>query len=110
METGNHRSSVAAIAVAFSFLSGLARATATATPGTRMRRLVFIVAFLLWAMPSSLWDACSGASMELCQNVTGTQTNSTPTQAITVPNTGDALVVMGAAYQHGSEPGAITAV
>ncbi len=96
METGNHHSTVAAIAVAFLFLaiSRLARATATATPGTRMRRLVFIVAFLLWATPSSLWAACSGASMELCQNVTGTQKPSDPTQAITVTNTGDALIVM----------------
>ena len=67
-----------------------------------MRRLVFIVAFLLWAMPSSLWAACSGASMELCQNVTGTQKTSNPTQAITVTNTGDALIVMGAAYQPSS--------
>src|SRR5271167_553428 len=110
METGNHRSTVAAIAVAFSFLSGLARAAATATPGTRMRRLVLIVAFLLWAMPSSLWAACSGASMELCQNVTGHQTTANPTQAITVTNTGDALIVMGAAWQNSSLPGAITAV
>src|SRR5271155_6130828 len=101
MEAGNHRSMVAAIA------SGFARATATPTPGTRMRRLVFIFAFLLWAMPSSLWAACSGASMELCQNVTGTKTTSNPTQAITVTNTGDALIVMGAAYQTGSvTPGA----
>src|SRR5271154_5108784 len=113
METGNHHSTVAAIAVAFLFLAllGLVRATATATPGTRMRRLVFIIAFLLWTMPSSLWAACSGASMELCQNVTGTQKTSNPTQAITVTNTGDALIVMGAAYQTGSvTPGAITAV
>src|SRR5271156_4671468 len=104
METGNHLSTVAAIAVAFLFLaiSGLARATATASPGTRMRRLVFIVAFLLWAMPSSLWAACSGASMELCQNVTGHQTTANPTQAITVTNTGDALIVMGAAWQTSS--------
>ena len=113
MQTGNHYFTVAAIAVAFLFLamSGLARATATATLGTRMRRLAFIVAFLLWAMPSSSWAACSGASMELCQNVTGTRTTSNPTQAITVTNTGDALIVMGAAYQTGSvTPGAITAV
>src|SRR5271154_3458399 len=112
METGNHHSTVAAIAVAFLFLAllGLVRATATATPGTRMRRLVFIVAFLLWAMPSSLWAACGGASMELCQNVTGTQKTSNPTQAITVTNTGDALIVMGAAYHLSSTPGAITAV
>src|SRR5208283_6081558 len=106
---GNHHSTVAAIAVAFLFLamSRLARATAP-TPGTRMRRLVFILAFLLWAMPSSLWAACSGVSMELCQNVTGTQKTSNPTQAITVTNTGEALIVMGAAYQLSSTPGAIT--
>src|SRR5271163_4529222 len=112
METGNHLSTVAAIAVAFLFLaiSGLARATATASPGTRMRRLVFIVAFLLWAMPSSLWAGCSGASIELCPNVTGTQTPSNPTQAITVTNSGDALIVMGAAYGATSAAGAITAV
>jgi len=49
--------------------------------------------------------------MELCQNVAGTQKTSNPTQAITVTNTGDALIVMGAAFQNGSvTPGAITAV
>ena len=112
MDTGNHHPTVAAIAVPFLFLamSGLARPTAAATPGTRMRRLVFIVAFLLWAMPSSLWAACSGASMELCQNVTGKKTTANPTQAITVTNTGDALIVMGAAFETSSMPGAITAV